>query len=73
MDSLSVIRLVSEIYSTLNIKLNIQDIYNMPSIKELSSLLEEKNSSSYQKIVIKSIKKLIHIQFLLLKEEYYIQ
>ena len=56
MDSLSVIRLVSEIYSTLNIKLNIQDIYNMPSIKELSSLLEEKNSLSYQKIVIKKHK-----------------
>lgn len=39
-DSLSTIRLVSEIYSYLDLKVNIQDIYTYPTIAELSKHLE---------------------------------
>lgn len=39
-DSLASIRLVSEIYSSLNFKIDIKDIYTYPTIKELSSFLD---------------------------------
>lgn len=39
-DSLASIRLVSEIYSKLNLKIDIKDIYTYPTITSLSSFLE---------------------------------
>ena len=39
-DSLATIRLVSEIYSSMNIKVNIQDIYNHSTISELAKFLD---------------------------------
>lgn len=39
-DSLASIRLVSEIYSKINLKIDIKDIYTYPTIKELAKYLE---------------------------------
>ena len=39
-DSLATIRLVSEIYSSLDLKVSIQDIYTYPTIAELAKYLE---------------------------------
>ena len=45
-DSLSTIRLVSEIYSKLDFKINIQDVYTYPTISELAKYLETLSSHS---------------------------
>ena len=39
-DSLETIRLVSEIYSSMNIKINIQDVYNHSTIADLAKFLD---------------------------------
>lgn len=43
LDSLGSIRLVSEIYSRLNIKIEIKDVFDYPSIYELSSFIDRVN------------------------------
>ena len=39
-DSLSIIKIVSDVYSKLNFKLSIQDVYNHPNIIELGKFLD---------------------------------
>ncbi len=43
LDSLGSIRLVSEIYSRLNIKIEIKDVFDYPSIYELAGFIEQVN------------------------------
>ena len=49
-DSLASIRLVSEIYSKLNIKIDIKDIYTYPTIKELANYLDTLSEAKSHKI-----------------------
>ena len=45
-DSLAIIRFVSEIYSKINLKLSIQDIYTYPCISDLAKYVETLSTSN---------------------------
>lgn len=55
-DSLSTIKLVSEIYSKMNIKIEIQDIYEYPTINKLANYLDTLEEKNKEKDVIKKHK-----------------
>ena len=48
-DSLAIIRFVSEIYSKMNLKVSIQDIYTYPCISDLAKYVETLSTSSDEK------------------------
>ena len=48
-DSLAIIRFVSEIYSKINLKLSIQDIYTYPCISDLAKYVETLSTSNDEK------------------------
>ena len=58
-DSLTIIRLVSEIYSKLNVQISIHDIYNYPCIYDLAKFLSSKlneNSETQPSFTLKKHK-----------------
>ena len=54
-DSLCSIKLVSEIYSSLNVKINIRDIFNNPTIKSLANYIDSL-AETEKEYSIKSVK-----------------
>ena len=52
-DSLCSIKLVSEVYTKFKTKININDIFNYPTIKELGKLIDSKTANFSEEDVIK--------------------
>jgi acyl carrier protein len=48
--SLMVIQVMSRIFKTLNIKIDLRDVFNHPTIAELAEIVKQKTTSAFQSI-----------------------